>query len=310
MNHLEEDFAPVGHSVTENDATIQSLIPQNCEPLVTVAIPVYNLEKYLSYAICSVLNQTYHNWELLIIDDGSFDGSIEIAKSFALNDSRIKVISDGQNKGLAERLNETIMLAKGQYYVRMDGDDIMAVNRIEKQIYELEHHTSFNIVGSSAMIIDSENNIIRSADMSDSKGVFIHPTVTGRTKWFREFLYNPDFRRSQDVELWLRSNVIDSSFNIKEPLLFYREFGIQTLNKNLDSHKSWRKIYKNYRVYKKSFFWFVKGIGYTFIQDFIYILFDVFGKMDYLMKRRKRTPLPSKLYLTDNDLKRSINPIE
>ena len=84
----------------------------------------------MSDAICSVLNQSYIDWELLLLDDGSTDESLNIAKSFT--DGRIKIISDGMNRGLIYRLNESINMARGKFYARMDADDIMHPDRIKK----------------------------------------------------------------------------------------------------------------------------------------------------------------------------------
>ena len=103
-------------------------------PLVTIAIPIYNAEKYLRYAIQSCINQTYQNWELLLMCDGSTDKSDEIATDLSLQDSRIVLINDHKNLGLPARLNETINMARGEFYVRMDADDIMAVDRVETQV--------------------------------------------------------------------------------------------------------------------------------------------------------------------------------
>lgn len=101
--------------------------------LITIAIPAYNCEEYIDYAIQSVINQTYKNWELLLLDDGSTDGTLKKLKTYQ-TDNRIKVISDGLNKGLVFRLNQSIDLAHGQYYARMDADDIMSIHRIQYQI--------------------------------------------------------------------------------------------------------------------------------------------------------------------------------
>ena len=130
--------------------------------LVTIAIPVYNGESYLRDAIQSVVNQTFQDWELYLINDGSTDNSLAIMQEYALNDIRIKVIDDGQNKGLVTRLNQSIETAIGKYYARMDADDIMYVTRIEEQVRFLESHPDVDVLGTSIMIIDNENNIVGS----------------------------------------------------------------------------------------------------------------------------------------------------
>lgn len=275
-------------------------------PLVTIAIPFFNDERYLSSAIQSVINQTYNNWELLLIDDGSRDRSIEIARSFSIKDERISLIVDGNNYGLAVRLNQSVELAKGVFYARMDADDIMVNTRIEKQIIYFKLHPETDVLGSSAMIIDDSNNIIRSCDMSGVMGGFIHPTVMGRIEWFRKYLYCPRCKRCQDVELWLRSRNNSVFFNMIDPLLFYREIGVQSLKKNLESHKAYRDIVSNYKLYDKSFFWYIKSICLSYIRDFVYIAFSKLGYMEVLTHVRKRKPLPKELNLGQQDLEVSI----
>ena len=121
--------------------------------MVTIGLPFYNAEKYLALAIESVLQQTYTNWELLLLDDGSTDNSLSIAQSYAQKDSRIKVISDGKNKNLATRLNELPSLAQGLYLARMDADDIMHSARIERQLSVLKAHPEIDVLGTNAYII-------------------------------------------------------------------------------------------------------------------------------------------------------------
>src|SRR5690606_13478656 len=99
---------------------------------VTMGMPVYNAEKFIKMAINSVLQQSHRNFELIITDDGSTDQSMDIVESF--NDSRIVLIKDSNNKGISHRLNQQIDLAKGKYFLRMDSDDIMFPDRIEKEI--------------------------------------------------------------------------------------------------------------------------------------------------------------------------------
>ena len=101
-------------------------------PLVSILMPVYNSEKYLREAIKSILNQTFTNFELIIINDGSTDNSLKIIKSF--KDNRIKIIKNKGNLGLIKTLNKGIDLAQGKYIARMDADDIAMPKRLEKQI--------------------------------------------------------------------------------------------------------------------------------------------------------------------------------
>src|SRR5699024_7083751 len=102
--------------------------------MITIGIPFFTDESYLDMAIRSIINQTYQDWVLLLVDDGSSDGSLGIAKKYEEKDSRISVISDGENKKLPYRLNQIAQLTKTPYLARMDADDIMHPERIEKQL--------------------------------------------------------------------------------------------------------------------------------------------------------------------------------
>ena len=113
---------------------------------LSVLIPLYNDENYIGYCINSLINQDLpkEDYEVIIMDDGSTDGSLEIAKS--VNDSRVRVYSDGKNKKLATRLNEIAQLASYEYIARMDADDIMSSDRLERQIKILDENRS-TIIG-------------------------------------------------------------------------------------------------------------------------------------------------------------------
>lgn len=202
---------------------------------ITVAIPVFNGEKYIRKSIQSVLEQTYTDFELIVTDDGSVDGTMDIVRSFS--DPRLKIVCDGQHKGLAIRLNEQIAMAQGDYFARMDADDLMLPERLERQVAFVKEHPETDVVGSSAIIIDEENKYIgwRSAEWRRGAGKkkgdlsyhevrsFMHPTVMGRTEWFRKYYYNPACEGCEDQDLWLRSQKASHFYSICEPLLLYRD---------------------------------------------------------------------------------------
>lgn len=201
-------------------------------PLVTVGIPCYNVERFIGYAIRSVLNQTYTNFELIITDDGSTDGTVDVIKQF--NDPRIKLIVDGENHGISYRLNQQIDMAQGKYFVRMDGDDIMFPNRIEEQIKYLQEHPDVSVVSSQTIIIDDENKIIGrrgtasmpyrlTFDMWKNESTLSHPTVTGKLSFFKKYYYRDEFKGVEDYDLWMRSCVHDTLIIMPIPLMFYRD---------------------------------------------------------------------------------------
>lgn len=196
---------------------------------VTIGLPVYNAEEYIEDCIRSILNQTYSSFKLLIIDDGSTDNSIQIIEKFI--DPRIELIIDGENKGLPNRLNQLARMCDTTYLARMDSDDIMHKERIEKQFKILKSRSDIDVVGTNAYIIDAHNNItgIR-LPYDKNMGLkrvsnFIHPTVFAKREWFLSNPYNERLKRSQDSELWERTRNRYTFTIINSPLLFYREFG-------------------------------------------------------------------------------------
>ena len=113
-------------------------------PLVSIGISVYNCQATIGSAFRSILNQTYENWELILIDDGSQDDTLTIIKQF--NDDRIRIYSDGRNRGLPGRLNEAVALSQGKYFARMDGDDICYPTRLASQVDFLEKNPGATVV--------------------------------------------------------------------------------------------------------------------------------------------------------------------
>lgn len=183
-------------------------------PLITVAMPVYNAGGYLRPAVASILAQTYTNWELLIIDDKSTDGSLESIVDIA--DARIKILRDGYNRGLAARLNEAIDLARGQFFARMDQDDISYPDRLAKQLALLVSASDLDLVAVRVIRISENNDALDffPAPLTHPEicarpwqgFYFPHPTWMGRIEWFRKYRYRiPQSYFCEDQELLLRS---------------------------------------------------------------------------------------------------------
>ena len=238
--------------------------------------------------------------------DGSTDNSTVIAKEIANGDSRIKIIDDGQNRGLIARLNQSVEMCETKYYARMDADDIMCINRIEEQVKFMEEHAEVDVCGSSIMTIDNNNNIIGSSFNEGRVNSFIHPTVFGRTEWFRENPYANWALRAEDFELWIRTSGKSNFYALPQPLLFYREFGVPTFKKYYLTQKTIIKVATHYKEYRKSFIWFVKTTVFSYVKIFINVLFSLIGKMDLLVAMRRRKQLPNGVLLTDSDLQKAI----
>lgn len=275
-------------------------------PLVSIAIPIYNADKYLDYSIRSVINQSYSNWELFLMEDGSTDLSPSIAQRYASFDDRIRYISDGYNRGLVYRLNQSIQLSNGKYYARMDADDIMCVQRIETQVGIMEADEGIDIIGSSTMFIDKDNNISGSRSMKGIVESFIHPSILGKTEWFKGNPYNPEAFRVEDKDLWYRTSYKSRFVNIENPLLFYRAFGTSSSSQTFKSNIRQRKLFKKYKTYHKSLFWCISNIAISYARDCVFLIMPFLGGDSFLERIRKRNPVSSNLCLTYADLQKSI----
>lgn len=200
-------------------------------PLVSIGMPVFNCESTLSDAIASILQQDFTDWELLIIDDGSRDGTLELARSFA--DPRIRVFADGLNRGLAARLNEAVKLARGEYFARMDGDDIAFADRLSTQLDFLRIHPDTDLVGGGALIFTSDLHVrgLRLPPMSHEEICatpwigfpILHPTFMARRTWFARFPYDETMVKSQDQVLLANACLSSRFANVQRVMIAYRE---------------------------------------------------------------------------------------
>jgi glycosyltransferase involved in cell wall biosynthesis len=199
---------------------------------VSIGLSFYNNEKTLADAVRSVFAQTFQGWELILVDDGSSDGSLKIAQ--VLDDPRVHVVRDMVNKGLSFRLNQIATLAGGAYIARMDADDLMHPERLARQVEYLDAHPEVDLIGTGTYTIDSADRPLglRGVGVFDvrpqvvlSRGLTIHPTVTGRADWFRRNPYDESlaYVRAEDRELWCRTCQSSVFAHLSEPLHFYRE---------------------------------------------------------------------------------------
>lgn len=260
---------------------------------VSIGISFYNAEKYLAFAIQSVLNQSFTDFELILLDDGSTDRSLQIARSY--NDKRITVLSDGQNKGLCARLNELVFTAKGYFYARMDADDIMDVDRIKREIDFLEQHPDIDVVGSKVYTIDTANHItgaIQYPDRPDSienacrHRCFIHPSVMARRQWFLCHPYKLDANRIEDFELWTRTIENNHFCNLTEPLMFYRTVGLPYLSKYLLSNKNERRVLRKLSISAKHRW---NYLFRSYLKCGLYVVFTFLRLQSFLVSLRSQT---------------------
>ncbi len=209
-------------------------------PLITIALPVFNMANTLGRTIDSVRAQTYLNWELLILDDGSTDDSVHVAKKYI--DTRIKIVPSTTHLGFAAQLNKAILLANGSYFARIDADDIMFPERLEKQIRFLQKYPSIDLLGTAICLFDESGRfyaektfpLTHNELVSNPWNGFLiaHPTWLGKIDWFRKWQYR-DIERFEDQDLLLRSHQFSQFANLKEPLS-----GYYSSKKNLN--KQWK----------------------------------------------------------------------
>ena len=267
--------------------------------LISIGIPFYNAEDYLSDAIKSVLAQSYPYWELILVDDGSTDESLKIAQDFAKKDNRIRVISDRENKKLPYRLNQIIRNAQGDYIARMDADDIIATNRFEQQIEFLKNNPNFDLVSTGLLSLKNNLDLVGYRIPCSSKHItlndavlgttgIIHASIMAKKSWYFRNLYNEKNRLAEDYELWLNAylrNDLKVGF-IEEPLYFYREEQNIRLEKMLRAYGTQISIIKDL---SNSFLSDVSKVKYIFkLQQkkiLVKILFLI--KADFILHKRR-----------------------
>ncbi|MGJ0363446.1 glycosyltransferase [Aliarcobacter cryaerophilus] len=200
--------------------------------LISVILPVYNGEKYLKEAIESILNQTYKDFEFIIINDGSKDSSLEIIKEYKKVDERIVAVSR-ENKGLIATLNEGIEKAKGKYIARMDQDDISLPNRFEEQLKIMENDKEIVVCGSWINVFGENRKEKISKYFQHDKQIkanlimsccFAHPSVMMRRDAFvdNNIWYDENFKNAEDYHLWTQLAKVGKFYNIPKVLLNYR----------------------------------------------------------------------------------------
>lgn len=200
------------------------------DPLVTVAMSVHNGARTLKSAVQSLLWQTFPDWELLIVNDASTDASSQICYQF--HDSRIRVIDEPQQRGLAIRLNQCVEQARGKYVARMDADDIAYPERFERQVHYLESHPDIDLLGHGALLFRGQGEIIglypvaqRHEDICRRPWwgfPLAHPTWMGKRVWFARHPYHQEVRKGQDQELLLRAWQTSRFATLSDCLLGYR----------------------------------------------------------------------------------------
>ena len=225
---------------------------------ISLIMSVYNGEDYLAEAIESVLNQTFRDFELIVINDCSTDGTKEILDKFASLDDRVKVHENEVNLRLPSSLNKAISLAQGKYIARMDADDICLPERLEKQYKFMEENP--DIALSSCRFMTLKNGVISSGgcggkcDNESLKALLLvanpilHPGIIAKADVIRSLGYDKNFTCTEDIELWTRFVLGGHTIEIlPEYLMLYRLHDKQITGTTLEKqHKEVVAVQKNY----------------------------------------------------------------
>ena len=214
-------------------------------PEVSVLLPVRDGARTLALAMLSVLEQSFGDFELLVLDDGSVDASPDIALSFG--DPRVRLLRDRTKRGLAARLNQGIAAAAGRYIARMDADDVCFPERFGRQLARLNAESSLDLVACRALIFDdsgaatglSPHRLSHEALCAQPWNGFylVHPSWMGRAGWYRRYRYQtPELARAQDQELLLRAYP-DSRFAVLDEILLGYRMGPIALGKTLSARR-------------------------------------------------------------------------
>ena len=220
---------------------------------ITVLMPVFNTEKYLKQAIDSILNQTFSDFEFLIVNDGSTDKSEEIILSY--NDQRIKYLKNERNLGIVATMNKGLGYINSQYIVRMDADDISMPNRLEVQKKFMDANPQIGVCSSYYEFIGKKNELVKLYSQSDEIKAYLifgsqicHPAAIIRTALLKahNLIYRSTYPHMEDYDLWYRMKDLTEFANIKIPLLKYR---ISDQNVTIQNYDTLKERIKN--IYSK-----------------------------------------------------------
>lgn len=230
-------------------------------------MPVYNADRYVKLAINSILNQSYTNLELIIIEDGSSDDSLQIIESIV--DDRIRLIKNGTNRGQIYTRNLGLDIANGDYVTMFDADDIAYADKFEKQIRFLEKNEHISMLGTWARFIDKNGNRLKGGwklrarpDKIPSimlfKNYFLQSTVVYRKECIKNFSFKKGFEIAEDYMIWLEIIERFKSWNLQEYLVDYRIHESSVIN----SHPI-EKLQMDQEIFK----WQFEKLGIEFTEN-------------------------------------------
>lgn len=275
------------------------------DKLVSVLLPTYNGANRIKEAITSVINQTYTNWELLVLDDGSKDNTEQIVKEQALNDTRIKYIKNEVNLGIQKTLNKGLQESKGEYTARIDDDDIWVdADKLKVQVEFLNTNCDYVLIGTGVIVVNEASKelfryLVPETDQEIrnkilGKNCFVHSSVLFKkdsSLKFGGYDESTATRHIEDYDLWLKLGTVGKfanlpSFGVKFTL---RDGSLSSTNK-LEQFKKILKLIKNFKnAYPNYIFAYIRSVARFVIYGFIFKL-PIKISFSNLLKAYKNLP--------------------
>jgi len=264
----------------------------SAQPLVTIALPVYNGAATLAVAVHSILTQSFSDLELIILNDASTDESLVVIQSF--DDPRIRVVDGNDNIGLSARLNIAVRMAKGTYFARMDQDDISFPERIGRQVEFLQQHQEVDLLAAATVPFRGDGEALGCLPVHIEheqicarpwNGFYLpHPTWMGKIQWFRQHHYESSADGAEDQHLLLRSFRVSHFACLNQPLLAYRE-GDRPLKKTFRARRIFARAYIHQFLIEKRYGLAIK-VAVLFLlkvtADILNLVFGVAGMRNSL----------------------------
>ncbi len=230
---LEKQW-PANFFVRTGPDYLRTPVVRGERPAISVVMSAYNAQTYLNEAIDSIVNQTFGDWEFIIIDDGSKDGTLAILREYEKRDRRFRIISR-PNTGLTKALNEGVAAARGEFIARMDADDVSMPRRFEWQVDYLRAHPDCVLLGGQVELIDPlglrigmdshklKHEEIEAGLLRGKGGAVVHPATMMRAEAVKKIgAYREHFNNSEDLDLFLRLAEVGQIANLPDVLLKYR----------------------------------------------------------------------------------------
>ncbi len=245
--------------------------------LLSVCMAVRNGQATIEHAVRSIRRQTFADWELVLIDDGSIDETVNIVRAFA--DARIRLFQNPQSLGLAASLNMALSQSKGKFIARMDADDVCFPRRFDQQLRYLEQYPKVDLVGGQALMFCSDWDLAGVLNVPldheqitrtpGSSFPLLHPSWMGKADWFTRYKYDEQYIRAQDFEMLLRAMPHSVYANIPDVVLGYR-YEKQSLAKRRASRAYQRlAISKNRASLKANHAWAMSALWMKDLADMI-----------------------------------------